>query len=98
MKNSEPSRLIVTNIIKINLNSELKKCRVDVFLDLKKLDFEKFSLILKKATKGDNTLNFYFEQNKKLFLVNSKYSFLLNLNFLNDLKQITGVDKIKKIN
>ena len=98
MKNSEQSRLIVTNITKIDLNSELKKCKVDVLLDLKKLDFKKLSLILKKATKGDNRLNFYFEQNEKLFSINSKYSFSLNLNFLNDLKQITGVDKIKKIN
>ena len=98
MKNSEPPRLIVTDIIKINLNAELKKWRVEVFLDLKNLDYEKLSLILKKNSKGENRLDFYFEQNKKIFFVNSKYNFLLNLNFLNDLRQVVGVDKIKKIN
>ena len=98
MKNSEPSRLVVTNILKINLNSELKRCKVEVVLDLKKLEYEKLSSIFNKINKGENSLYFYFKKNKKLFLVNSKFNFHLNLNFLNDLKQIRGVEKIKKIN
>ena len=98
LKNNDTPRFIISQLEKIDFDAKFQKQVLEVKLNLKNLDYKKLGHLLEDKEEGDNSLKFITLKDNKIVEINSKKKFSMNLSLLNVLKQIEGVEYVRKIN
>ena len=96
--NDESARLVLKSLKKIESDKALVNYKLMIEVNLASVDLNNLNLILSKRNKGNNSLSFLVKDDDLNLLIKSKENFSLDLDFLNDLKEIQGITKISKIN
>ena len=88
---------VVNNINKIE-KLEKNNFSYRVSLEADKINYKKFKDILKNNLKGSNKLSFILINKNKEIEIESKDSFRVDLNFIDQLRSLDGIIDIKQIN
>ena len=98
LKNNDTPRFIITQLEKIDFDAKFHKQMLEVKLNLRNLDYKKLGHLLEDKEEGNNIIKFITLKDDKIIEINSKKNFSMNLSLLNVLKQIEGVEYVRKIN
>ena len=98
IKNQDQDRLILNDLVLLDIKKNLKNLDIQVDLDSSVLDFKNFKNILKNSIGGENRIVFCLQKDNFDIKIESDENFKINLNFLNKLKETRGVKNIIKKN
>ena len=93
IKNQDQDRLILTDLVLLDIKKNLKNLDIQVDLDSSVLDFKNFKNILKNSIGGENRIVFCLQKDNFDIKIESDENFKINLNFLNKLKETRGDKK-----
>ena len=98
IKNQDQDRLILVDLVLLDIKKNLKNLDIQVDLDSSVLDFKSFKNILNDSIGGENHITFCLKKDNFDIKIESKENFNINLNFLNKLKKTRGIKNIIKKN
>ena len=98
MNNNDQTRMVLTNLKKIDIRKNFDNFNLEVKLNLKKLDFRQFKTILDESVGGHSNIKFITEKNGYNLCLESNSKFSINVDLLNKLKKTSGIDEVIKIN
>ena len=98
LENRDSKRISLVNLKKIEIDKTIVNEKILIEINLNDFDFKKFEKFFQNKKGGENYLDFLVKKDELKFLVKTKEKFNIDLRFLNNLKEINGIENIKKIN
>ena len=97
-KSNDSIRYICSSIQIIDVSKEIKNQKFLIEINMLIFDFEKFSKLINNNKGGENYLNFIVKKNEYRYKLESKEKFFVDLNFINTLKKVNGIENIERVN
>ena len=98
LNNNDTKKLALINLKKIELDKKMLNERILIEINLNNFDLNKFKSVFANKYGGLNSMDFLVKRDNLNFLVKTKEKFNLDLKFLNNLKEIKGIENIKRLN
>ena len=97
-RSNDSIRYICSSIQIIDVSKEIKNQKFLIEINMLIFDFEKFSKLINNNKGGENYLNFIVKKNEYRYKLESKEKFFVDLNFINTLKKVNGIENIERVN